>query len=419
MGSKLGVQRARLHSRDSLELADAGRVSSKRLSRRRRRNESHTSQDLPRCSSDQLTTNTQSARSVTHMRSRSTSPHPPPPRRDLVRRLSSTSSAQRIPAAATTPATRRSRTSSAAATAPMDAKQRRILEAERILDEIANEYAAKRAAGLVPTMPVPARTLLWEELARNERNRIGSRGQCLFGRDTDSLCGCTSYKKKKVPGQSNPGGVCECCNHGGPWHRLHGGGMTTTMTSRGRSSGGTARNSTRTASLVRSEGRAASVYSYQSEDYGDDDYEDEDDSDYDSDDSDDEDDEDIANEVARPYVAAVSPRMPPPGYMLASPRMPMSPQVPLTPTALRTPTLAERNSLPDRSSIFSTRSSLGLPPRLSNQSNRLEVLLKAIEGYRSMGLSEDEVEDRIREDFPPVDRLSVSTSNRSFALGSM
>lgn len=300
----------------------------------------------------------------------------------------------------------------------MDAKQRRILEAERILDEIANEYAAKRAAGLVPTMPVPARTLLWEELARNERNRIGSRGQCLFGRDTDSLCGCTSYKKKKVPGQSNPGGVCECCNHGGPWHRLHGGGMTTTMTSRstrssvrsrGRSSGGTARNSTRTASLVRSEGRATSVYSYQSEDYGDDDYED--DSDYDSDEDDDEDDEDIANEVARPY-AAVSPRVP-----LSSPRMPMSPHVALTPTALRTPTLAERSSLPDRSSIFSTRSSLGLPPRLSNQSNRLEVLLKAIEGYRSMGLSEDEVEDRIREDFPPVDRLSVSTSIRS--LGSM
>lgn len=407
MGSKLGVQRARLHSRDSLELADAGRVSSKRLSRRRRRNESHTSQDLPRCSSDQLTTNTQSARSVTHMNSRSTSPQPPP-RRDLVRRLSSTSSAQRIPSAATTPTTRRPRTSSAA---PMDSKQRRILEAERILNEIANEYAAKRAAGLVPTMPVPARTLLWEELARNERNRIGKRGQCLFGRDTDSMCGCTSYKKKKIPGQSNPGGVCECCNHGGPWHRLHGGGMTTTMTSRSTRSSvrSRSRNSTRTASLMRSEGRATSVYSYKSEDYGDDDYEDNSDYDSDEDDDDDEDDEDIANEVARPYAAG-SPRVPP-SYMLSSPRSPQVP--PLTPTALRTPTL------PDRSSIFSTRSSLGLPPRLSNQSNRLEVLLKAIEGYRSMGLSEDEVEERIREDFPPVDRLSVSTSNRSFVLGSM
>ncbi|KAF4323122.1 hypothetical protein BBO99_00002691 [Phytophthora kernoviae] len=64
----------------------------------------------------------------------------------------------------------------------------RIREAEKILLEIAKEYAAKRAAGLVPTKPVPARTLLWEEMERRAQRvhyGIGRRGTCMFGRDSE------------------------------------------------------------------------------------------------------------------------------------------------------------------------------------------------------------------------------------------
>ncbi|KAG6969060.1 hypothetical protein JG688_00005478 [Phytophthora aleatoria] len=159
---------------------------------------------------------------------------------------------------------------------------RRIREAEKILLEIAKEYAAKRAAGLVPTKPVPARTLLWEEMERRAQRKM----------------------KKMPDGRENTGGVCECCKHGAPWHRLTGG--TTAATG----SGVTSMSMTR-------EGDAL-----------------------------------------------------------------------------------------DRSSLFSNGDSFGLPPRLSSTSRHLDKLLGAIAKYRAMGLSEDEIEIKIREDFPPAERLS-------------
>ncbi|KAG2773057.1 hypothetical protein PC129_g13924 [Phytophthora cactorum] len=270
---------------------------------------------------------------------------------------------------------------------------RRIREAEKILLEIAKEYAAKRAAGLVPTKPVPARTLLWEEMERRAqrvRAGVGRRGTCLFGRDSEEgPCGCSSYKKmKKLPdGRENTGGVCECCKHGAPWHRLTGGttaatgsGVTSmSMTRSARSSLRSRRTSSRNSRSGSAPQQApidSSLYSLGSDYY--DEYDDE----YDEDESD-EDDEDIANEVARPYGMMDDP----------------------TPPLIHTPVRSEGDAL-DRSSLFSNGDSFGLPPRLSSTSRHLDKLLGAIAKYRAMGLSEDEIEIKIREDFPPAERLS-------------
>lgn len=268
---------------------------------------------------------------------------------------------------------------------------RRIREAEKILSEIAKEYAAKRAAGLVPTKPVPARTLLWEEMERRAqrvRSGVGRRGTCLFGRDSeDGPCGCTSYKKlKKLPdGRENTGGVCECCKHGAPWHRLAGG----TMAAIGSGVASITRSSAR--SSMRSRGRAGSRNSHKSEQVPIDssmyslgsDYYDDYDDEYDSEDGSDDDDEDIANEVARPYGMMDDPTPP---LMHSHPR--------------------SEGDVLDRSSLFSNGDSFGLPPRLSSTSRHLDKLLSAIAKYRALGLSEDEIELKIREDFPPTERLS-------------
>ncbi|KAJ0400885.1 hypothetical protein P43SY_004497 [Pythium insidiosum] len=248
-------------------------------------------------------------------------------------------------------------------------KDRRIIEAEKILGEIAKEYAAKRAAGLVPTKPVPARTLLWEEMARNARTQVAKRGQCVFGRDTGEICGCSTYRKLRVGNQENPGGVCECCNHGAAWHRLTGGANLRSSRFT-RSIAGSSVRQSRVESMLASEARS-SMYDY--------------DSDMDDDD-DDLDDEDIANEVARPYGYTDStPAGPPPaGLALPSP-------------------LGIYN---ERISQFSNSSSFGFPSRLSSGANSLGALLQAIQRYREEGLSEDDIEIRIREEFPPVPRRS-------------
>ncbi|GLE01803.1 hypothetical protein PINS_up010641 [Pythium insidiosum] len=60
----------------------------------------------------------------------------------------------------------------------------------------------------------------------------------------------------------------------------------------------------------------------------------------------------------------------------------------------------------DRSSLFSNSSSFGFPSRLSSGANSLGALLQAIQRYREQGLTEDEIEIRIREEFPPVPRRS-------------
>ncbi|KAF1791356.1 hypothetical protein GQ600_15878 [Phytophthora cactorum] len=225
-----------------------------------------------------------------------------------------------------------------------------------------------------PTKPVPARTLLWEEMERRAqrvRAGVGRRGTCLFGRDSEEgPCGCSSYKKmKKLPdGRENTGGVCECCKHGAPWHRLTGGttaatgsGVTSmSMTRSARSSLRSRRTSSRNSRSGSAPQQApidSSLYSLGSDYY--DEYDDE----YDEDESD-EDDEDIANEVARPYGMMDDP----------------------TPPLIHTP--------------FRTT------PRLSSTSRHLDKLLGAIAKYRAMGLSEDEIEIKIREDFPPAERLS-------------
>lgn len=251
------------------------------------------------------------------------------------------------------------------ATETMDQTQR-IQEAEKILVEIAKEYAAKRAAGLVPTKPVPARTLLWEEMeqrAQRARARIGRRGTCVFGRDSEQgVCGCARYKKAhKLPDGRE---VCACCHHGAPWHRLAGGTMS------GRShgtltvppSGGTCR------SLSQSRQSQASLYSLGSDYY--DEYDHEYESDMESDD-----DDAIANEVAIPT------------HLMHDP----------TPPLLHTHSRSEgdRHSLSDK---------LGLPPRLSSTSRHLDKLLSAIAKYRAMGLSEDEMEEKIRQEFPPTEQ---------------
>ncbi|KAH7491795.1 hypothetical protein PRIC1_002797 [Phytophthora ramorum] len=249
-------------------------------------------------------------------------------------------------------------------------RARRIREAERILLEIANEYAAKRAAGLVPTKPVPARTLLWEEMERRARRGVGRRGVCVFGRDSaDGPCGCATYKKLS----DDAGGVCACCSHGAPWHRLTGGTMSVNggSSSMTRSRGSRSRASSRNSQAPID----SSMYSLGS------DYYDEYDAEYDS--ESDEDDEDIANEVAKPY-----------GVM-------GDPTPPLTHSHAR----SEGDAL-DRSSLFSNGDSFGLPPRLSSTSRHLDKLLSAIAKYRQMGMSEEEIEVKIREDFPPTERLS-------------
>ncbi|CAI5714999.1 unnamed protein product [Peronospora destructor] len=279
---------------------------------------------------------------------------------------------------------------------------RRIREAEKILLEIAKEYAAKRAAGLVPTMPVPARTLLWEEMERRaQRIRAGAgrRGTCVFGRDSDEgPCGCSNYKKmKKLPdGRENIGGVCECCKHGAPWHRLSGGKMAaigsgtmsmltrSSMRSRGTRSRGSSRNShtvSRSGSIRQQNLIEGSMYSLGSDYY--DEYDDE----YDSDEASD-DDEDIANEVARP-IGMMDDLAPP-----------------LTQNHARS-----EGDARDRNSLFSNGDSFGLPPRLSSTSRHLDKLLGTIAKYRAMGLSEVEIEIKIREDFPPAERLSYGDGN--------
>ncbi|GMF36512.1 unnamed protein product [Phytophthora fragariaefolia] len=123
----------------------------------------------------------------------------------------------------------------------------------------------------------------------------------------------------------------------------------------------------------------ASAYSLGSDYY--DDYDDE----YDSDEDDDseEDDEDIANEVARPYGVMDDP----------------------TPPLVHSHARSEGDAL-DRSSLFSNGDSFGLPPRLSSTSRHLDRLLGAIAKYRARGLSEDEIEAKLREEFPPTERLS-------------
>ncbi|KAL3663367.1 hypothetical protein V7S43_011773 [Phytophthora oleae] len=268
-------------------------------------------------------------------------------------------------------------------------QSRRIREAEKILFEIAKEYAAKRAAGLVPTKPVPARTLLWEEMetrAQRVRAGVGRRDTCLFGRDSeDGPCGCSSYKKmKRLPDGRE--GLCECCKHGAPWHRLAGGTMAATgsggtsmrssMRSRGNRSRASSRNS-HTGSRSEQAPVDSSMYSLGSDYY--DEYDDE----YDSEEGSDEDDEDIANEVARPYDMMDDP----------------------TPPLMHSHARSEGDAL-DRSSLFSNGDSFGLPPRLSSTSRHLDKLLSAIAKYRAMGMSEDEIEIKIREDFPPTERLS-------------
>lgn len=326
--------------------------------------------------------------------------------------------------------------STTSSVAPENAERERAhrkRQAEKILEEIAKEYAAKRAAGLVPSIPVPARTLLWEELARNERSRVGKRGQCVYGRDTDSICGCTSYKKKKIRGQLNPGGVCECCNHGGPWHRLAGGSMTQ-RTSQGytRSYAGSSVRASRIGSVSRSE--VPSMYSMGSE-YNDDEYDDEyyDDDEYDDEDEDD--DEDIASEVARPYdpyqqqqMYPPPPQMYPPAYPPLQQPYPAQPQQ-RTPYALNQYTMSapptadsefDMNDSVDRTSMFSTTSSnLGLPTRLSSGARQLDVLLRAIQRYRQQGLSEDAIDALIAADFPPAPRRSSVHNMTSYASGEL
>lgn len=360
-------------------------------------------------------------------------------RRDLVRRLSSARSMDSFdsPASQYRNTSTPSNTFSASVAANQQQqleRERRKLEAEKILEEIAKEYAAKRAAGLVPTIPVPARTLLWEELARNERSRVGKRGQCVFGRDTDNICGCLSYKKRRVKGQENPGGICECCNHGAPWHRLAGGSMTQ-HSSRGhtRSYAGSSVRASRVGSVARSE--VPSMYSMGGSEYDDEYY---DDDEYSDEDDEDDDDEDIAMEVARPYDPCESQNsqqqayIPPFNHDGSYPQQQQQQfhqqqQQQLRPFNRQfidsAPPKADSeydyNASVDRSSMFSSNSSLGLPPRLSSGGNQLEALLKAIKRYRQLGLAEDEIEARIREDFPPLQRTTNSNRSAVFTSGEL
>ncbi|TYZ69007.1 hypothetical protein PybrP1_001173 [[Pythium] brassicae (nom. inval.)] len=286
------------------------------------------------------------------------------------------------------------------------ARERRKLEAEKILEEIAREYAAKRAAGLVPSVPVPARTLLWEELERSERSRVGRRGQCVFGRDTDAICGCLHYRRKKLKGQSNPGGVCESCDHGGPWHRLTGGTMTQ-RTSNGytRSFAGSSVRASHLGSMARSDVPSQrSLASAQS-----------------------------PSPVAYPHPHYAHP-LPPPHHPQPYAHYQHQHQHPHPPPAAAYPTpysqyhhhtapspAASDGDLRDdllRSSMLSSgSSSLGLPPRNSSGAPQLDALLRAINRYRRQGFSEDEVEQRIAVEFPPAPRRA--STRLSYASGEL
>ncbi|CAI5729767.1 unnamed protein product [Hyaloperonospora brassicae] len=307
-------------------------------------------------------------------------------------------------------------------TARDEQQRRRVQQAETILLEIAKEFAAKRAAGLVPMKPVPARTLLWQELERRAqrvRSRVGRRGTCVFGRDTDSgPCGCSTYKTGNT-GLDPGGGVCACCSHGAPWHRLSGGTMAATdsgSTTLSHSSRATARvslrprkgtgrsrassrNSCYAAASRSASGEAlqqtlveGSVYSLGS------DYYDEFDGEYSDEESEEEDDDDdVANEVARPH-----------GMMMED----------LAPPLVHSHARSEGDTSLDRSSLFSNGDSFGLPPRLSSTSRHLDKLLGAIAKYRTMGLSEAEIEVKLRRDFPPTERLSHDGKRSSSSLSS-
>ncbi|KAF0684137.1 Aste57867_23867 [Aphanomyces stellatus] len=100
-------------------------------------------------------------------------------------------------------------------------------QAQLILEDIAAEFTAKRAAGLVPTKPVPARALLWEEMAR-QKSRSGSRKGCLFGRDGEEKCSCMSFCQSYADKGSI---ICVQCGHGAPWHKIVGGERITDMVS--------------------------------------------------------------------------------------------------------------------------------------------------------------------------------------------
>lgn len=301
-------------------------------------------------------------------------------------------------------------------------RARRKLEAEKILEEIAREYAAKRAAGLVPSVPVPARTLLWEELERRERSRVGRRGQCVFGRDSDAgACGCVHYKRQKLKAQPNPGGLCESCGHGGPWHRLTG-GSNTQRTSNGytRSYAGSSVRASRVGSVSRSDApsqHSLALSEYDEDEYYDDEY---DDDEYDED-EDEEDDDDIALEVARPYDP----------YQHQQHQLQQQQQYTThyhTPpvnryTASAPPTADSdfdlRDSLLRSSMLSSGSSSLGLPPRNSSGAPQLDALLRAINRYRQQGLSEDEVERRIAVEFPPAPRRNSVRVSSSYVSGEL
>ncbi|CAK4156380.1 unnamed protein product [Aphanomyces euteiches] len=111
---------------------------------------------------------------------------------------------------------------------PVEAPTREPLsQAQLILEDIAAEYTAKRAVGLVPTKPVPARALLWEEMAR-QKSRAGARKGCLFGRDTDEKCACQSFCQSYADKGSI---LCAQCGHGAPWHKIVGGEQVSEMVS--------------------------------------------------------------------------------------------------------------------------------------------------------------------------------------------
>ncbi|CAH0515771.1 unnamed protein product [Peronospora belbahrii] len=167
--------------------------------------------------------------------------------------------------------------------------------------------------------------------------------------------------KKLADGLDNTGGVCECCKHGAPWHRLAGGSKAATGTG------------TLSLGMTRASMRSRGARSRASSDYYDE-YDDEYDSDEESDD-----DENIANEMARP------------DGMIGD----------LTPPLIQSHARSEGDQR-DRNSLFLNGDSFGFPPRLSSTSRHLDKLLNAIAKYRAMGLSEDEIEIKIREDFPPV-----------------
>ncbi|EQC32143.1 hypothetical protein SDRG_10338 [Saprolegnia diclina VS20] len=219
-------------------------------------------------------------------------------------------------------------------------------EAQLILEDIAREYSAKRAVGLVPSKPVPARALLWEEMARS-KSKTGARKGCLFGRDTDHKCDCVSYVPSYVDKESI---LCSGCGHGAPWHKIVGGERVTMSI---------------VESMNHDENHSElySLYSeYGSEYYG---------SEYDEDDDDEDDDEDeddINNEIARP----------------------LQPQ----PASHR----GSRTSIQSRA----TSSSFGMGSTSFGRSNlrsggaNLGSILQTVNQMQKDGLTEDEIEAALR-----------------------